>query len=327
MNAAQMEYEFKVGYDAITNFTAPGYEPQEVSTFLTKSQERMMLHIINPSKNTLQAGIEQITIRRIDLNEFLRNANCTISADQTGSRLNGMFWDMPQDYFYMLNEEAWSNQPDCKLKGQVRIILDGATMNSNIAHFQIGESVTTPVGGNYIINSGGGRYFSLLYVSGIPLIVGAVITGTTSGAIGTISSITIPRMNLWVRPITHDEISINTDNPFKQPYDEMVWRLDYSSVTSSVTPKRMELITDGTYTVEEYVIRYYKRPPPILTPCPPTYPAFTIDGIASSLTGTDCVLDSITHRGIVDEAVRLAVAALEEQQTYQVKSAESKMSE
>ena len=33
MTAEQMKYEFDVGYDRITNFDAPGYEPKEISTF------------------------------------------------------------------------------------------------------------------------------------------------------------------------------------------------------------------------------------------------------------------------------------------------------
>ena len=31
MTAAQMKYEFEVGYDRITNFDAPGYNEKEIS--------------------------------------------------------------------------------------------------------------------------------------------------------------------------------------------------------------------------------------------------------------------------------------------------------
>ena len=45
MTATEMSYEFDVGYDKITNFDAPGYEPKEKSTFLTKAQEEFVLDI------------------------------------------------------------------------------------------------------------------------------------------------------------------------------------------------------------------------------------------------------------------------------------------
>ena len=45
MTAQQMKYEFEVGYDRITNFDAPGYTEKEISTFLTKAQEQLVLEL------------------------------------------------------------------------------------------------------------------------------------------------------------------------------------------------------------------------------------------------------------------------------------------
>ena len=45
MTAQQMKYEFDVGYDRITNFDAPGYNEKEISTFLTKAQEQLVLEL------------------------------------------------------------------------------------------------------------------------------------------------------------------------------------------------------------------------------------------------------------------------------------------
>lgn len=46
MTATQMMYEFLVGYDIIANFEAPGYEPKEISTFLTKAQEEIVFDLL-----------------------------------------------------------------------------------------------------------------------------------------------------------------------------------------------------------------------------------------------------------------------------------------
>ena len=46
MTAEQMNYEFDIGYDFITNFEAPGVEKKEKSTFLTKAQEEIVYETV-----------------------------------------------------------------------------------------------------------------------------------------------------------------------------------------------------------------------------------------------------------------------------------------
>jgi hypothetical protein len=98
-----------------------------------------------------------------------------------------------------------------------------------------------------------------------------------------------------VKPITHDEYTINIDNPFKQPDNQLVWRLDYSRVTDNVNPKRHELITDGSYSISAYHLRYLRRLPDIVV---------DLDTPANQV---NCILDEITHRRIVDLAIEIAL--------------------
>lgn len=98
-----------------------------------------------------------------------------------------------------------------------------------------------------------------------------------------------------VKPITHDEYTINIENPFKQPYNELVWRLDYSRTTDNTNPKRHELITDGSYDITAYHLRYLRRLPNIVV---------DLDTPANQI---HCILDEITHRRIVDLAVEIAL--------------------
>jgi len=97
-----------------------------------------------------------------------------------------------------------------------------------------------------------------------------------------------------VKPITHDEYTVNLENPFKQPYDELTWRLDYSRV-SSTTDRRHELITDGSYTISTYHLRYLKR-----------LPGITVDRTVTT-NQVNSLLDESTHRRIIDIAVEIAL--------------------
>jgi hypothetical protein len=67
-----------------------------------------------------------------------------------------------------------------------------------------------------------------------------------------------------------------------------------------------ELVTDGTYTINSYTIRYIKKPVDI------------------SLTGAvDCELPSHTHREIIQEAVEMALEIIENPGRYQTSNFES----
>jgi hypothetical protein len=133
-----------------------------------------------------------------------------------------------------------------------------------------------------------------------------------------------------VKPITHDEYTVNNNNPFKKPYSEMAWRLDYSRDYGLVggivqqSNKRHEIITDGS-TIVTYHLRYISRPLPIIiSQLPLTVGVYqSIDGYTGAM---DCYLDSSLHRTIVDEAVKIATGTTKPED-YQIKQIESNQSE
>lgn len=57
---------------------------------------------------------------------------------------------------------------------------------------------------------------------------------------------------ILVKPITHDQYWTNIKNPYKKPYRELAWRLNYI--------EGHEVIPDSTYTILDYIIRYVKKP-------------------------------------------------------------------
>lgn len=114
-----------------------------------------------------------------------------------------------------------------------------------------------------------------------------------------------------VKPVTHDEYNRQEDNPFKNPNEDVIWRLDYSTISfggqQGVDDARVvELISP--YTITQYKYRYVKYPAPIiLANLSSEYPneTLSIDGVNTSQT---CELNENIHREILNRAVELAVA-------------------
>lgn len=111
---------------------------------------------------------------------------------------------------------------------------------------------------------------------------------------------------LEVKPVTHDEYTANIRNPFKRPDTTKVWRLDFSSDVGGA--RRHELITDGSYSLGTYIIRYLKRPADIVIPT----------------SGSE--LNPSMHQEIVDTAVRIA-SGITDPATYQIKVNEEQQTE
>ena len=125
-----------------------------------------------------------------------------------------------------------------------------------------------------------------------------------------------------VKPIDDDYYHLNKKNPFKKPTHERVWRLDYGASSLS---KLLYVIEDDNV-LTSVRVHYYTKPAPIIVESS-SYVAGdgSIDGVA--LTGfvaadQDCVLNEITHRDIVERAVRLAFAALQDEKGFQISSAQ-----
>lgn len=90
-----------------------------------------------------------------------------------------------------------------------------------------------------------------------------------------------------IKPFTHDQFNINISNPYKEPYEDLVWRLDVGG--------KHELIPAPGTTLGEYKIRYIILPTEI---------DVTIDGEAQlpdkdmeNIVGiaTEMALRSISH--------------------------------
>ena len=123
-----------------------------------------------------------------------------------------------------------------------------------------------------------------------------------------------------VKPIDDDYYHLNIKNPHKKPTHELVWRLDYGDAGTS----KLAYVIEANQVLTSVTVFYYTKPTPIIIESA-DYVAGdgSIDGVA--LTGftasdQDCILNEITHREIVDRAVKLAYAALQDEKGFQLSS-------
>lgn len=103
-----------------------------------------------------------------------------------------------------------------------------------------------------------------------------------------------------VVPLKHDEYYRLMSKPYKEPAKYQSWRL--FSVENN--RKQIELIIKSGSILSKYLIRYIKKPEPIiLVNLTSEYNGATIEGITTAQT---CKLDSTIHREILKRAVELA---------------------
>ena len=132
----------------------------------------------------------------------------------------------------------------------------------------------------------------------------------------------IPGEEVYVKPVKHDQYRANIRHPFKRPYHNLVWRMDYSRQTHALgtatdaTNKRTELIVrdSGVNPITDYRVVYLRTPPDIV-----------VDETALQ-NQVHCILDETLHREIVDEAVVIADAAVKKDE-YQVSLNEKERSQ
>lgn len=239
MTAQQMKYEFEVGYDSITNFEAPGYKEKEISTFLTKAQEELVLDLYRNGNHYKEEFKKSLTM--------LKTVQTAIANINPGT-------DYPSSFTVELNTDV------------LAVYNESVNLLTEATHFYPSTSIT----------------------------------------------------DVEVDPVDDDFYHANKNNPFKCPTLERVWRLDDS--TGSL--KRHIYITQLLTAVVKAVIHYYKKPSPIII----AYSGYVagdgaVDGInfsAHTVNSLDCALDPLVHRQIVDRAIKLAYAAIQDEKGFQI---------
>lgn len=121
-------------------------------------------------------------------------------------------------------------------------------------------------------------------------------------------SLTYP---VTVVPINYREYDRLMSKPYKEPLKRQCWRFMQSNSTLPVAANGQQIVSEiisktGTV-VDAYRIRYVKKPQPIILADLTSW-NLSINGITEE---TDCELNPIIHREILNRAVELAKAHYE----------------
>lgn len=106
---------------------------------------------------------------------------------------------------------------------------------------------------------------------------------------------------LQCNPLDYGDYSDTQSRPYKFPTKNQAWRIIN---TGSSTEKDFEIIAGFGDEITGYIIKYIRKPQPIILEDLPN--GLTIRGRSTS---SSCELDSIIHRDILQRAVELAKAA------------------
>ena len=99
-----------------------------------------------------------------------------------------------------------------------------------------------------------------------------------------------------VYPVTQDEFARVKDNPFRGPTKYKVLRVDRGE-------RRVELIAAKGYTIGKYLMKYLRRPNPIVLVDLSTT-NLSVNGVKQI---SECEMDASLHNLILDRAILLAV--------------------
>lgn len=129
--------------------------------------------------------------------------------------------------------------------------------------------------------------------------------------------------DVWTKPITHDYYIGNISNPFKKPYEELVWRVstgvEFFESQNDIPPSTtFELVIGKGLEVSKYKLRYIKKPTPIILSTD------IIDGVQGPKS---CELHPSLHREIIDKAVEMAVEISKDTTRYQTLKMQNKLIE
>lgn len=324
MTANEMKFNFQLKYDSLFEFSAPAYDDRQISYLLTEAQFRVFLKRYNPFGNKYQKGFESDEQRRRDLEQLIKPA--TVDGKiQTGGGTYSCTWNTSGTLTAVYVTPPGSTKglnPGQTITGtgigtnNTAIIKDIIDDNN----FTLVTMASTPAQLTPITLTGGlGKSAAQggVHPKGIFLdmpsdflyaIEEAVKLETNPGAV-------VNTTESWVKPVKHDEYLSNINNPYKQPYKDLIWRMDISRTQHALgtavlsSAKRTELILPSGYIVNSYRVRYLATPPAIV--CNEFTPTSQIH----------CILDESLHREIVDEAIIIAQAAVKPDK-YQIGVAE-----
>lgn len=285
---SEFDNQFDVLYNNITSNQAPGLNFFEKSSFLTKAQNELVKNYFDPSSkgNSLGKGFDESAIRQMDFSNLLESIEKAPTNDIPVIDHRAKVYELPTNVFIIINEEI-------ALKGGITSYTETTyyTWNGNswLGSTSIADDVTIK-----------GTVSSVSELPKTELTVGDIY----AVAISINNSTTLATRQ--VIPISFQEYMRLMSKPFKEPLKRQAWRL----MTKGGTANKIEIVLPSTdltkYPIRNYVIRYVRKPKPIILTDLSDYGDLTIEGQSSA---SMCELNESTHDAIIQRAVELAKIA------------------
>lgn len=315
--------QFDVYYNNISSNQAPGLDEYEKSLFLTRGQDDVVKAYFNPFLNKVQAGYDGNERRQIDFSMITRSKvyNDSITIEFLSHKIDKGDWSI-------LPLEVNSSVKE-------KITVAPKDEDSDPKHFYISpleNGMDKDTVSDYFVD---GIYNNHSYVwntDGTMTVYNTLNTdkykkfdnpifdlrdNTRSVVIDENILMLIneyvevlrdnKRTRLTVDPITYTEYSRIMSKPYKRPVKNKAWKL----IDSTDGTMRAELIIGPTDTLQKYVMRYIKRPRPIILNDFGTEEDHDVT-IEGQWKAQECELDPILYPDIIQRAVEFAWAAYKE---------------
>ena len=118
MTTSEFKLEFDLLYDNISSSASPGLDNYEISVYLTTAQEELVKTNYSGA-NSINKGFENTEKRRRELNELVKtNESTTIITSSDNIVSGSVFFKIPDDVFYILNEQIKLTSTDTCLNNK-----------------------------------------------------------------------------------------------------------------------------------------------------------------------------------------------------------------
>jgi hypothetical protein len=261
MTANEMALQVKIQYEKLNSAGAPGIQDGVMSRILSNAQLYFIIARLNNKTNILGEGLEETELRGEGMAQLAATATILPSLPTLENVPNGTFFDLPKDYWFNLYESALIDKISCVTNKPIEAFIRAIRHDefAKMSSALIGNYYKTPLFTNY--NAEVNRLFYSRIQSG------------------------------------YDSSFVNQLNPTTNPTYNPTIDNGYDYLTTQ-TAKRHELVTDGTFNITSYFIRYYRIPRDIVV---------DQQNLANQ---RHCELDEFTHQTIIDITVNMLKDAL-----------------
>mgnify|MGYP001619694835 CR=1 FL=1 len=158
MTVQQFLDDFYIQYDEVSDLSAPGYTPLELSKIASEVQEDLIITTYGAKSNKLQEGFEETEKRIQDLGELVKYKSYTTfvpafftnSVDITlpDTLITSGPTNFSDVYWFTIYENAVSNQLDCSIPNNTTRFVEPKVVD--IAHGELKVALKDPFRAPYV---------------------------------------------------------------------------------------------------------------------------------------------------------------------------------